>query len=70
MIVATNSSDSSCIEAEIKKKTVLEKVFYLNLFSCLNYSLTAKYGKIEKLVARETILNCTFKKHQRTFFFV
>ena len=31
MTVATNSSDSSCIEAEIKKKTVLEKVFYFNL---------------------------------------
>ena len=69
MPVATNSSESSCIEAEILKKKVLEKVFYFILFSCVNYSLTAKYGKIEKLVAKETILNCTLQKHQRTFFF-
>ena len=68
MTVATNSSDSSCIEAEIKKKQFWKK-YFISTFSCVNYSLTAKYGKIEKLVAKETILNCTLQKHQRTFFF-
>ena len=49
------SSSSLHIEKCDFTYQILSKLFYLVLFSCMNYHLTAKY-KAGKLVAQETFL--------------
>ena len=54
MTVATKSRRSLHIEKCDFNELILNKVFYLVLFSCINYRLTAKYT-FGKLIAKLTI---------------
>ena len=51
MTATGKSSSSSHIEELDFTKIILSKIFYLVVFSCLNYHLIAKY-KTEKRIAK------------------
>ena len=54
MAVAADSSNSLHIEECDFNEPVLNKIVYMNLFSCINYPLTAKYTTGE-LIAKQII---------------
>ena len=51
MAVIAESSESLDLEECNFNEQVLNKVFYVDLFSCINYPLTAEYT-IGKLIAK------------------